>query len=1161
LAYQQCRRSTIPAYLQNAVQHHQGDPRQSTVSDFEHGNSLLMHGQAEAALASYDRAIAIQPDHADAWSNRGAALQYLGKKEAALASHDRAVAICPDHAVAWFNRGLALQNLGQTQAALASYDRAIALRPDYANAYYNRGVTLQNLGQTEAALASYDCAIAIQPDHADAHYNRGLALQDLGHTEAALISFDRSIALRPNQADVHYTRGNALKSLGHTEAALASYERAIAVRPDDANAYYNRGVVLQELGQTEAAVTSFDHAIALGPAHAGAHLNRSLLLLRRGEFARAWPAYEWRWKKEQVAKFKRDFPQPLWLGETSLHGKTILLHFEQGLGDTLQFCRYAKHVAGLGARVIMEVPKPLIGLLRTLEGVAGLVESGSTLPVFDCHCPLLSLPLAFKTDLSNIPNAVPYLRSAPEDVARWTAKLGAKGNPRVGLVWSGNPDNSDDHNRSIELSRLVAQLPPGFEYVSLQLEVRDRDWQTLQKNTGIRHFGDELNDFTDTAALCELMDVVVSVDTSVAHLAGAMGKATWLMLPTVADWRWLLHRPDSPWYPSMRLYRQETAGDWDGVLGQIRADFLRCFRSSLKQEKTPESRQPSVGRWPNDFEARAKLCLELKKQGTLPQQIADEVVKGLCNAGEALHKAGRLEEAETSYRQAISLLPDSAKAHNDFGIFLKATKRIADAETSYRYAIELEQDLIVAHYNLGNLLLEVQRLGEAEESYRRVLALKPDFGEAHNKLGRCLKHQGRLIDAEASFRQALELEPDFVDVRYSLGVVLDNSNRLADAEACFRKVIEINPSIAEAHDYLGDVLRRSGRLAEAEGAYRRALALSPDSAEMRSRVGLALLSLGKYDEAWSYFESRYDPNWKESVCKVPSLPFPQWQGESLARRSLLLVPEQGYGDYIQFVRYAALLKERGLSRLSLVCAEPLKALLETMDGVDSVILDSEPFPPHDFWTFPLSLPLRFGTTLGSIPNRIPYLCTLPKRVKQWRVRLPGEQFLVGLVWKGNPDHGNDANRSLPGLSTLAPLWSVPGVTFISLQKGPGEDEALLAPATQPILGLGSEIDDFADTAAIVSQLDLVICVDTAIAHVAGALGRPCWLLLAAQTTDWRWLLERPDSPWYPNAMRLFRQSAPGDWGEVISQVKIALETLVRTIRDRRPTKSRRVTAS
>jgi len=537
------------------------------------GLALRQLGQLDAALASFDRAITLKGDFAEAHFRRGLVLKLLGKPDAALASYDRAIALKPDFAIAYSNRGVVLRDLGQLDAALASLERAIALKAENAEPYYNRGLVLQDLDQRDAAMASYDRAIALKGDFVEAHLSRGHVLKDLGRRDAAMASYDRAIALDADFAEAHFSRGGLLNELQRPDAALASYDRAIALKKDCAEAHLGRGNVFKNLNQLDAALASYDHAIAIKPDYAEAYYNRALLLLSRGDFARGWADYEWRWKSKNLSAFKgkRDFGQPLWSGRKSIAGKTILLHGEQGLGDTLQFCRYARLVADLGARVILEVPEPLVNLLAGLAGPSQIVARGSPLPSFDCHCPLLSLPLAFNTDLHSIPRATRYLAADAKKVALWQARLGEKVKPRVGLAWSGRAENANDHNRSVLLADLMRHLPDQYQYVSLQKDVRERDRIALESNKSIMHIA---ANFSDTAAVCECLDLVLSVDTSIAHLSAALGKRTWILLPLIsADWRWLLERDDSPWYPSVKLYRQSTEGDWGGVFARVGGDL------------------------------------------------------------------------------------------------------------------------------------------------------------------------------------------------------------------------------------------------------------------------------------------------------------------------------------------------------------------------------------------------------------------------------------------------------------------------------------------------------------------------------------------------------------------------------------------------------------
>jgi len=551
-----------------------------TQAQFQKAFTFHKQGQLAQAQAIYEEILKSQPKHFDSLHLLGV-IAYNNKNfQKAAELIGKAIEIFPRNAAFFNNRGNALKELKQLEAAVSSYDQAITLKPDYADAYFNRGNALKELKQLETAVSSYDQAITLKPYYADAFYNRGIAHQELKQYEAAVSSYDRAISLKSDYAEAYNNRGNALKDLKQHEAAVLSYNRAIVIRSDYAEAYRNRGVALQELRQLEAAVASYDLAIALKPDYAEAYLNKSLTLLLDGNFSIGWELYEWRWKLGSVTCPQRDFQQPLWLGKESIAGKTILLHSEQGFGDTIQFIRYAQLVADLGARVIIEIEKPLEGLLKQLAGVSELVIQGSVLPPFDYYCPLLSLPLAFKTALPSIPCSKEYLRSNHTSKQKyWANKLGDKKKIRVGIVWSGSSEHKNDSNRSILLADFIQHLSQECQYVSLQKEIRDIDKSTLQCNPNILHFGEELQDFSDTAAICELLDLVICVDTSVAHLCGAMGKATWVLLAFCPDWRWLLERDDSPWYPSVKLYRQPSIGDWGSVLENVSADLEKINKN------------------------------------------------------------------------------------------------------------------------------------------------------------------------------------------------------------------------------------------------------------------------------------------------------------------------------------------------------------------------------------------------------------------------------------------------------------------------------------------------------------------------------------------------------------------------------------------------------
>lgn len=532
--------------------------------------------------------------------------------------------------------------------------------------------------------------------------------------------------------------------------------------------------------------------------------------------------------------------------------------------------------------------------------------------------------------------------------------------------------------------------------------------------------------------------------------------------------------------------------------------------------------------------------------------------------GLALHQCQRLPEAEAAYREATRLDPQFADTYNNLGLVLREQGKRELAIGAYLRGIELRPENPFAYNNLGITLLENGQPREAEIAYRAALELDPGYAVAHNNLGVVLKDGGRREEAEAAYRAALACKPDYPEAHNNLGVVCKETERYQEALTAYRAALHLRPDYPEAHNNLGVVLKELGQDEAAEAAYLRALDLRPVYPDARLNLALLRLTQGRYREAWPEHEARYDQRRPRPAAKWPPLTTPFWQGEPLAGKRLLIWPEQGFGDAIHFVRYAALLKRQGVAEVHLVCQTALAPLLATAPGVDRVCEDPRDFPDHDFWTFPMCLPYHLGTTLENLPATLPYLFSLPERRARWAEPLgQGEPqgLRIGIVWKGNPTHGNDRQRSLPHLRTLAPLFALPGITWVSLQKGAGENELdELSPGERPpggILPLGPTMADFADTAAIIDQLDLLITVDTAAAHVAGALGKPCWLLLAYHGLDWRWLREGESSPWYPGVMRLFRAPAPqveGEgaletpWAEPLAAVSQALDTLVRPAR-------------
>jgi tetratricopeptide (TPR) repeat protein len=523
------------------------------------------------ALQSFERAIEIKPGIAAMLSARGQTLVDLGRLGEALTAFNETIAIQPDMVEAIYNSAVALERLGRAEEAIGRCDRVLALEPQHAAALACRGNALQQIKQYDAALASYDLGLASNPDAFEFLCNRGTALRHLRRYDEALASYDAAIARNSRFGEAWTNRSNVLQDLHRYEEALTSLDRAMEISPDNAMNWFNRGNVYYELGRTDAALTAYDRAVALNADYADAHFARGSLYLLQGDFAKGWAEYEWRMKGHSLAQQYRPFVQPLWRGNEPLDGKTILIHAEQGFGDTLQFCRYAPQLAAMGAHVVLEVQPSLRSLMTSLQGPAQVLAKGEPLPAFDYQCPLLSLPFALRTEASNIPQQTPYLHADPQRVRLWAERLGDKRRPRVGLAWSGNPEHRNDHKRSIDFALFAPLFELNVEWISLQKVVREQD-EVLLDEAPIRRFDNEVADFADTAALMQSLDLVISVDSAVAHLAGALGRPVWVLLPNPPEWRWMRDRDDSPWYPGARLFRQSEQGNWTTVIEAVRAD-------------------------------------------------------------------------------------------------------------------------------------------------------------------------------------------------------------------------------------------------------------------------------------------------------------------------------------------------------------------------------------------------------------------------------------------------------------------------------------------------------------------------------------------------------------------------------------------------------------
>ena len=529
-------------------------------------------GRNEAALVSIKRAIELNGDEPNYHSNLGTVYRSLGRFDEAVVCYQHAVAMKPDFAAAFSNLGVALQQQGKLAPAQRALEQALQLKPDYAGAFFNLGNVLAARAEYEKAVEQYRCALALEPHHVDAHNNLGAALVELGAIDEAAECYRRALTLQPANAAAHNNYGRVLAQRDERDAAASHFRHAINLQPHLIDAHINLGNALLEQGDAHAAHDSYQRALAIDASHESAHWNDGLALLVQGDLVEGFK--QWRWN---VAASKR-FSAPEWCGE-ELHGATILIHAEQGFGDAIHFARYLPLVAARGGRIVFEAPAELHRIFAGIPGVDDVVAFGEPLPDFAWQCPLLSLPLAFNTTLATVPSTTPYLSADAETATEWQRRVAGTA-CKVGIVWAGRPEHKRDRHRSLSLAQLAPLATiPNLAFYALQKGAAVTQADDAPAGMRLEILSPLLGDFADTAAAITALDLVITVDTSVAHLAGALGKPVWIMLPYAPDWRWLEERSDSPWYPTARLFRQDASRRWGPVVESV-TTALAAFASA-----------------------------------------------------------------------------------------------------------------------------------------------------------------------------------------------------------------------------------------------------------------------------------------------------------------------------------------------------------------------------------------------------------------------------------------------------------------------------------------------------------------------------------------------------------------------------------------------------
>jgi tetratricopeptide (TPR) repeat protein len=963
----------------------------------------------------------------------------------------------------------------------------------------NNTATLTNMGtlciQTNRPIDAEKYlrdSLAIEPKQPQALNNLGTISNNQNKSSEAVVYYEKAITLDPNYTDAINNLGLSLYSQHQFSQAIPHFKRVLEINPHYPDVHNHLGACYAAIKDLKLAEQNFRSAIALNPQHASANLNLGFMRLLQGDLEAGLPLYEWRWHDEQAKIHIRQFTQPVWLGNQNLAGKTILLHPEQGLGDFIQFCRYALDLEELGAKVILAVKNSLLPLAQTLSDQFICIQKDLSQQQFDFHCPLASLPMLLGTRVETIPAYKSYLKAPPDKKLLWQQKLGKKVLPRIGIVWAGSAGHKNDWKRSIPVHLFTQLLRLNAEFHVLQKEINSKDKAILALNGVINKVAcheSELHDFSDTAALIDEMDLVISVDTSIAHLTGALGKPLWLLISYLPDFRWLLDREDSPWYPSAKLFRQTQVDDWKEVTAKMQAELTKWL-------KNPKS---------NPIQFKEKLTLKTHKKPARAQSNLSAADKALLEKATQLHIAKQLDEAEKIYKQLLAKNQNCTQAISALGTICLQRSQPDEAKELFKKSLALNPKQPVALCNLGVILSESGHKNEAIASYKAAITLAPNFTEAFSNLGGVLAYLEQNEEALYYCKRAVEMKPDYIDANFNLAVAYYKSMQFEEAEIAFKKTITLNPNHAGAHLNLGYSKLLQGDLEN----------------------GLPLYEWRWYDQ---------QANEKKHHFKQPL-----WLGkEDINGKTILLDAEQGLGDCIHFCRYALEVEKLG-AKVIIAAHGPLINLIQSLSKNFTYMQENTPTQTFDFHCPLVSLPLAFNTRLETIPAKVPYLSAPSDKIALWQQKLvPKARPRIGIVWSGTAHHKNDRNRSIP-LQLFSSLLQV-DAEFHVLQKEtrPSDVGVQLMLATYKKIQLHQhDLHDFTDTAALINEMDLIISVDTSVAHLAGAMGKPVWVMLQ-YVPDFRWLLDRDDSPWYPTA-RLFRQTTNGDWADVIERIGLALD--------------------
>ena len=1027
----------------------------------------------------------LAPEYIEQELNLGIKHYQSGKLPEAEACYQQVLQWQPNNADAWHLLGLIASQQAQYQTAIERIERAMRLNSTNPIFYNNLGNIYQRQGNLQGAIELYQKAIQLQPNYADAYNNLGNTYQEQGQWTKAIDCYQQAIQLQPHLANVYGNLGVAYQKQGQWTEAIDCYHQAIQLQPNHAVAYKNLGGVYQQQGQWTEAIDCYQQAIQLQPNYADAHYNLGVIYQKQGQWTEAIDCYQ------QAIQLQPNY--------ADAHYNLGVIYQKQGQWTEAIEC-YQQAI-----QLQPNFPNAYNNLGNTYYQQGQLAEA------IDCYQQAIQLQPNFPNAHYNLGVTYQEQGQLAEAIDCYQQAIQLQLNYAAAYNNLGNAYYQQGQlAEAIDCYQQAIQLQPNYANAHYNLGV------TYQKQ----------GQWTE-AIDCYQQAIQLQPNYANAHYN--LG---------------VTYQKQGQWTEAINCYQQAI---------QLQPNYALAYKNLggvyQQQERLTEAidcYQQAIQLQPNFPNAHYNLGITYQEQGQWTEaidcyqqaiQLQPNFANAYYNLGVTYQKQGQLMEAIDCYQQAIQLQPDYATAYNNLGNAYYQQGQLMEAVDCYQQAIQLQPNFANAYYNLGVIYQEQKQWTEAVDCYQQAIQLQLNYAAAYNNLGNTYYQQGKLSEAIDCYQQAIQLQPNYADAHYNLGVTYQEQGKLSEAVDCYHQAIQLQPNYAAAYNNLGNTYYDQGQLTEAIDCYYQAIQFKPDNAIAHRNLGMSLLLLGDFERGFRQYEFRLeDKNLNYLKSKIPI-----WDGSNIEGKSIVLLKEQGLGDTIQFLRYGKKLREQG-ARVILSIQPPLVSLFQECleDQFEFIEKSDCDIYAYDYHAFLMSLPGIFRTTLDNIPNSTPYIFP-PNPLRSNCILPSSSSYRIGIVWASQINtpthHKKSCNPEL-----FMDLLKVGNVSLYSLQVGEDASKIGAWLENERVHNLSPLLKDFVDTASVIYQLDLVITVDTAVAHLAGAMGKPVWVLLPFMP-DWRWLLERQDTPWYPT-MRLFRQPSRGDWASVFEQVKGKLKEVL-----------------